>query len=161
MVRNVSPDVTWDWEEAREICLRVARRYARGSGEAEDIAQNAVIRAWRYQHKLRDGERRSEWLSRIARNEALRALERNIPEPSEVVEQGGEEDHRLEGVIESATVQAALANLSEADRELILLRYDSDLTQSAIAERLGIPEGTVKVRLHRARARLRKGPEIT
>ena len=36
------------------------------------------------------------------------------------------------------------------------MRYTEDLTQAAIAEKLGIPEGTVKVRLHRARARLKR-----
>lgn len=142
------------------MCLRVARRYARGPGDAEDIAQNALIRAWRNREKLRDGERRSEWLARIARNEALRELDRRVPEPAEIVETVGEEDEQLNGVVESASVKAALAALSESDRELILLRYESDLTQSVIAERLGIPEGTVKVRLHRARAKLREGPEI-
>ncbi len=124
------------------------------------MAQNALIRAWRYQERLKDGEKRSEWLVRIARNEALRELGRRVPEPVEAVETVGEEDFRLDAVVEAASVQAVLARLSEADRELISLRYEEDLTQSAIAERLGIPEGTVKVRLHRARAKLREGPDI-
>ena len=45
--------------------------------------------------------------------------------------------------------------LSERDRQLLEMRYEEDLTQGMIARRLGIPEGTVKVRLHRARAKLR------
>jgi len=160
VIRNVSPNGSWDWEEARRLCLAVAKKYARGRGDAEDIAQNALIRAWRYQERLRDGERRSEWLARIARNEALRELGRRIPEPVEPAEERGEEDLRLESVVEGAAIAGALAGLSDRDRELIHLRYEKDLTQSAIADHLGIPEGTVKVRLHRARARLRKGPEI-
>jgi len=43
-----------------------------------------------------------------------------------------------------------------AVRELLRMRYDLDLTQVEIAARLGLPEGTVKVRLHRARAKLRR-----
>ena len=49
----------------------------------------------------------------------------------------------------------ALSVLGPEDRALLRLRYEEDLTQGQVAERLGIPEGTVKVRLHRVRARLR------
>jgi RNA polymerase sigma-70 factor (ECF subfamily) len=45
--------------------------------------------------------------------------------------------------------------LADGDRSLLALRYAEDLTQSEVARRLGMPEGTVKVRLHRARRRLR------
>lgn len=158
---DVSPEEPWDWEEARRICLGVVRRQLRGSADVEDIVQNALIRAWRYREKLKDGERQAGWLARIAHNEAMRELGRRIPEPIAFVEERGEEDFRLESVVESLAVERVLANLSEAERELIYLRYERDLTQSAIADLLGIPEGTVKVRLHRARAKLRKGPEPT
>lgn len=58
--------------------------------------------------------------------------------------------------VERADLHAALKRLDEKDRRLLALRYDEDLTQAAIARRLGIPEGTVKVRLHRVRAKLRR-----
>ena len=58
--------------------------------------------------------------------------------------------------VERADLHAALGRLGERDRQLLELRYDEDLTQAAIASRLGIPEGTVKVRLHRARNKLRR-----
>jgi RNA polymerase sigma-70 factor (ECF subfamily) len=58
--------------------------------------------------------------------------------------------------VEHADLQAALRRLSERDRRLLAMRYVEDLTQAAIASRLGIPEGTVKVRLHRARNKLRR-----
>lgn len=57
---------------------------------------------------------------------------------------------------ERADLQAALGHLSERERALLSLRYEEDLTQPAIAARLGIPEGTVKVQLHRARLKLRR-----
>jgi RNA polymerase sigma factor (sigma-70 family) len=59
-------------------------------------------------------------------------------------------------LVERADLHAALGSLSERDRGLLEMRYREDLTQGAIAARLGIPEGTVKVRLFRARARLRR-----
>lgn len=58
--------------------------------------------------------------------------------------------------VEHADLQAALRRLSQPDRRLLAMRYVEDLTQAAIASRLGIPEGTVKVRLHRARNKLRR-----
>ena len=67
----------------------------------------------------------------------------------------GQEDERVLAAVELADLHAAMAALSERDRELLELRYEEDLTQAAIAARLGIPEGTVKVRLHRARNKLR------
>lgn len=57
--------------------------------------------------------------------------------------------------VELADLHEALERLSERERRLLEMRYAEDLTQGAIARRLGIPEGTVKVRLHRARAKLR------
>lgn len=60
-----------------------------------------------------------------------------------------------ERMVERLDVQAAIAGLDEADRRLLHLRYVDDLVQPLVAQRLGIPEGTVKVRLHRARNRLR------
>lgn len=58
--------------------------------------------------------------------------------------------------VERADIEAALQRLSEHDRQLIRLRYEEDLTQTAIASRLALPEGTVKVRLHRLRHKLRR-----
>jgi RNA polymerase sigma-70 factor, ECF subfamily len=57
--------------------------------------------------------------------------------------------------VEVADLHAALERLTERDRRLLEMKYREDLTQAMIARRLGIPEGTVKVRLHRARNKLR------
>lgn len=79
------------------------------------------------------------------------------PDPVATVEpREGVEDEGIVATIERAELQAALECLSERDRKLIELRYGEDLTQEAIASRLGIPDGTVKVRLHRVRHKLRK-----
>jgi len=101
-----------------------------------------------------------EWISQIARNEALRERERRVPDPVDEPDLGAEEDSELLALVEGSGVWEALEALSEQDRQLLTLRYVNDLTQSAIAEQLGIPEGTVKVRLYRAREKLRKRPEI-
>jgi RNA polymerase sigma-70 factor (ECF subfamily) len=135
----------------------LAYRYASNPSEAEDIAQDALLRAWRHRSTLREADRRNQWLAAIVRNEAFRQHARIRPDPTATIEtQEGAEDARVVATVERADLHAALRRLSERDRQLLQLRYSEDLTQQAIARRLGIPEGTVKVRLHRARNKLRR-----
>ncbi len=134
----------------------MAYHYASNPNEAEDIAQDALLRAWRRRSTLRDASRRKEWLGTIVRNEAHRHRTRVRPDPVDTLESWeGAEDEGILSTVERADVRAVLDRLSERDRTLIELRYGEDLTQEAIARRLGIPDGTVKVRLHRLRHRLR------
>jgi RNA polymerase sigma-70 factor (ECF subfamily) len=135
----------------------LAYRYASNPSEAEDIAQDALLRAWRRRSTLRETDRRNQWLATIVRNEAFRQHARVRPDPTSTIESyEGAEDARVVATVERADLHAALKRLSEKDRELLDLRYSEDLTQAAIAHKLGIPEGTVKVRLHRARDKLRR-----
>jgi RNA polymerase sigma-70 factor (ECF subfamily) len=135
----------------------MAYRYASNPSEAEDIAQDALLRAWRRRSTLREADRRNQWLATIVRNEAFRRHARVRPDPTSMIETyEGAEDAQVVATVERADLHAALKQLNERDRQLLELRYGEDLTQSAIARRLGIPEGTVKVRLHRARDKLRR-----
>lgn len=120
------------------------------------MAHDALIQAWRNRGQLRHPDRWAEWLSQIARNQALRALGRNLTIPVEKQEERGEPDLRLEALVEGADVRAALASLSASDQEVLRLRYMEDLTQPQVAERLGIGESAAKVRLSRARKRFAK-----
>jgi RNA polymerase sigma-70 factor (ECF subfamily) len=141
----------------QRFCLRIAYRYASNSSEAEDIAQDALLRAWRRRSTLRDDARRKDWLATIVRNEAFRQHARLRPDPVATIEGSeGAEDEEIVSTVERADLHAALKRLDERDRMLIQLRYTEDLTQEAIARRLGIPDGTVKVRLHRVRHKLRR-----
>lgn len=152
-----SGDGDWEWDEVRRFCVRFAHRYAKNPGEAEDIAQDALLRAWRRRSTLREAGSRKQWLATIVRNEAFREHARNRPDPVDTLEsEHGADDERVLATVERADLHAALDRLDERERELVQLRYDEDLTQTAIARRLGIPEGTVKVRLHRVRAKLRR-----
>jgi RNA polymerase sigma-70 factor (ECF subfamily) len=137
--------------------VRLAHRYTSNPSEVEDIAQDALMRAWRRRSTLRDGKRRNEWLGTIVRHEAYRQHERLRPDPvGEIGIQEGSNDDRIIETVERADLHAALAKLDESDRQLLRLRYAEDLTQQAIASRLGLPDGTVKVRLHRLRIKLRR-----
>lgn len=151
-------DDGWEWGEAHKVCLRIAFRYASNPSEAEDIAQDALLRAWRRRSTLRDADRRKQWLASIVRNEAFRQHAQVRPDPTSVIEVFGEgvEDEQVVATVECADLHAALKRLDDRDRQLLEMRYQEDLTQSAIADKLGIPEGTVKIRLHRARNKLRR-----
>ncbi|MBW8059065.1 MAG: sigma-70 family RNA polymerase sigma factor [Solirubrobacterales bacterium] len=157
VIKNYNSDDGWEWDEARRVCLRLAYRYASNPSEVEDIAQDALLRAWRRRSTLRDSGCRNQWLATIVRNEAFRQHARIRPDPVATIEsQEGVEDERVSATVEQADLHAALKRLDECDRQLLRLRYGEDLTQAAIAHRLRIPEGTVKVRLHRVRNKLRR-----
>lgn len=116
-----------------------------------------MLRAWRRRSTLRERERRNQWLATIVRNEAFRVHARARPDATATLEtQEGVEDQRVLATVESADLRAALERLSRCDRQLLTMRYQLDLTQAEIARQLGIPEGTAKIRLHRARNRLRR-----
>ena len=147
-----------DWQTASSRCLREARRVA-PSDDAADIAQEALIRAWR---SLRDGvvpEHPIAWLRTIVHREAHRHRGRSAVAIS-LDEHGDIHDRAATGCLDllplQLDVRRAVRNLTPHDRKLLLLRYVDDLTQPAVAGALGIPEGTAKVQLHRARGRLQR-----
>src|SRR5919112_198166 len=126
-------DDAWEWGEAQRVCLRMAYRYASNPGDAEDIAQDALLRAWRRRSTLRDSGSRNQWLAAIVRNEAFRQHARVRPDPTAVIEfREGAEDEQVLATVELADLHAAMGRLSERDRELLEMRYEEDLTQGMI-----------------------------
>lgn len=146
----------WNWETARRRCLREARRHAPTEADAQDAVQAAMLQAWRARASCRTPDDPLPWMLAITRREAWRtrpnAVLRDLSEGA-YGERATFDD--AERTVERLDVQAAIAGLDEAERRLLYLRYVEDLAQASVAQRLGIPEGTVKVRLHRARNRLR------
>jgi uncharacterized protein len=122
--------------------------------EADDIAQEATLQAYLGLRDLRDPGRFGAWFCAIATNLAkMRSREtrgRLLPlDGLEVgTDDGFEASERLEAIY------VALADLSRAEREAVLLHYVGGLTTPEIAQREGERVGTVRVRLHRARQRL-------
>jgi RNA polymerase sigma-70 factor (ECF subfamily) len=152
-----------DWHGLRQYCFAEALRVLGDREDADEAAQEALLRAWRHR-----GSRRSAdwlpWVRTIARNEALRIgarrrrfAQREVHEDSEAADPDGALD--LDGLVESVCVGALIRPLEQHERDLLRLRYEEDLTNPEIARRLGMPEGTVKVRLHRLRGRLKAGLE--
>ena len=142
---------TWDWTSVHHLALREARIVLGPGPDAEDAAQEAAMRAWRRRATCRDAP--GAWIRAIARNEALRTVGRRRDEqPLEAV---GEVQGPAPAGVDSPDVLAAVGALEQSDRLLLLLRYWADLTQPEVARATALPEGTVKIRLHRARKRLR------
>lgn len=151
---------SWDWELLRRASLLEARRVLRDPHEAEDATQEAMARAWRQRHSCRERAAPKAWLRSITRNEALRLIERKAAAPQAELPSeeraGAASAESLEDLlVERLSVWAALRALAPSERELVTLRYLMDLSQPEIAQRLGVPEATIRVRLHRIRKRLR------
>jgi RNA polymerase sigma-70 factor, ECF subfamily len=145
----------WDWGRHRRRCLAEARRLLGPTPEADDAVQEAFLRAWRHRARCRTPEAPLPWLLAITRREALRIRARPGAAPASDDEPAGDPDPLVESAPMRVDLLRALTELPEGDRRLLQMRYEEDLTQASVAIRLGIPEGTVKVRLHRLRARLR------
>ena len=148
----------WDWAKARAICLRETRRVLRDPHAAEDAAQEAVLRAWNARSHCRTAQAFHSWLRAIAGNEAMRLAQRHTRtaarEAPGAAEDAPEESNTLDERLGVIALDQILAPLAPADRDLMRLRYLDGLTQTQIAHSLGLPEGTVKVRLHRSRKRV-------
>jgi RNA polymerase sigma-70 factor (ECF subfamily) len=152
-VRN-RPEPVWDWSAARAVCLRETRRVL-GSTAAEDAAQEAIIRAWRRRASCPTPEQPAPWLIVIARREALRIATRPADQPltPRVAPTAPAVDAQIHTRVD---VQRAVCELAVEDRRLLAARYWADLTQEETAIRVGVAEGTAKVRLYRLRTQLRK-----
>ena len=140
--------------------VAIATRVLADSHEAEDVAQEAMLRAYRFFSGFRGGDARA-WLLRIVRNTCYAWLEKNRPGESmtEFDEQlhgsGGRTPEAL--VISSedqARVAQALETLTPRHREVIVLRELEGCSYKEIAMITGIPMGTVMSAISRARRQL-------
>jgi len=140
----------------------IALRITRDPDAARDCAQDAFIRAYRALHQYDPAYSFGPWLYRIATNASLNYVQRahgreltveELPEDSEPPDAGPELlAVRREEVQE---VLAAMAELPPAYRAALTLRHLQQLSYQEVADVLGLPLGTVKTHLHRARAALR------
>jgi RNA polymerase sigma-70 factor, ECF subfamily len=145
----------WNWDLVRAQCLREARGVLGASGTAEDAAQEAAVRAWRRRDSCQTPDRPAPWISRIARNEALRFVRPVRTVFLEESELPAEESHE-DAVLGKTDLARALDRLQGVDRELVRGRFWDDLDYRQLSLRLDITEGTARVRLHRALGRLRE-----
>jgi len=138
--------------------VNLAYRFCHDRSRAEDMAQEAFLRAWRALGQWRKEAPFSTWLFALATNLYRSELRRipagnvsleDIAEPPAPAATGAEEDHR------GHIVRRALAGLPPKYREALVLFYFHDKDVPSAARTLGIPEGTLKARLSRGRDILR------
>lgn len=147
--------VAWFEEIGRrelDRAYRLAGLILGDAAEAEDATQEALLRAWKQRRTLRDPDRAQAWFDRILVNACRDRLRRRRP----TVRWADVSDGVPAAVDPFAAIQArdevlrGLADLSTDHRIVLVLRYWADLPVDGIADRLGVPAGTVKSRLHYA-----------
>lgn len=133
--------------------------------DAEDATQLVFTKAWRARHTYDPSRPLGGWLTGITRRViadefSSRRKERETAE-SEAAHLPREE-HALvgESVVDRLVVHEALERLGPPQDEVLRLAFQQDLPQKEIAERLGMPLGTVKSHIHRGLAALRKSLEV-
>jgi RNA polymerase sigma-70 factor (ECF subfamily) len=127
--------------------------------EAQDATHDAFVAAWRHYGSLKDPARFGAWMQRILVNTCRDRLRRRSRQPSVVEidlsglraagDAYGQVDDRI-------ALDSAFDALSADHRLVLVLRFYSDLTVEQIADRLGVPAGTVKSRLHAATEKLNR-----
>jgi RNA polymerase sigma-70 factor (ECF subfamily) len=135
--------------------------------EASDLLQETYLKAFRFFDSFEKGTNAKAWLYRIMRNTYINEYRRvkRIPDhveydeqlspyqmPADQVAHGDDLAAKLSGEMFGDEVAGAIAALPEKFKSIIILRDVEDLPYEEIAEALEIPVGTVRSRLHRARA---------
>ncbi|HET9950424.1 MAG TPA: sigma-70 family RNA polymerase sigma factor [Candidatus Eisenbacteria bacterium] len=156
----------------RDRAYGLAFRLTRSVPDAEEVAQDAFVSAWKSLRDFRGDASFSTWLYRIVWRKALDRAEslRNrgrreiaVDDPARVEAEampggmGSAGPAELARSESSARLERLLATLPEAARAVVTLFYYEDRSVSDVAAALGIPEGTVKTHLYRSRAALREG----
>ena len=147
-----------------DAAYNLARWLSRSPSDAEDIVQDAMLRAFKAFDQLRGDDARP-WLMRIVRNcwrdWATRPHERHdVPLPGggkgpQLAYDGPDAEAQAVRASEGRRVRAMVAALPDAFREVLILREMEDLSYREIAEVTGTPIGTVMSRLARARGLLK------
>jgi RNA polymerase sigma-70 factor (ECF subfamily) len=159
-------------EAHRDRVFNITYRMLGNRAEAEDVAQEVFISVFKTIETFREESKFSTWLYRVTVNHCknrikylARRHERDRDELDEMshgtngaadAPRHVQPDRALEGAQLEVLLQAAIANLEDDQRLVVVLRDIEDLSIEEICEITGLPDGTVKSRLHRARLVLRK-----
>jgi RNA polymerase sigma-70 factor (ECF subfamily) len=146
--------------ESSTLMFRVAYSVLRHRQDAEDVAQEAFVRAHRRFHQLRDRERFRAWVVRVTWRLALdhlRSVRRRATREQQHLElQSISTEASAIAAERAQRLWAAIDELSEKLRLVVVLCAIDGHDVRAVARLLNLPEGTVKSRLHAARQQLRE-----
>jgi RNA polymerase sigma-70 factor (ECF subfamily) len=152
-------------QDHQEAAFRLAYLILGDSHDADDAAQEAFVRAYRALDRFDSSRPFRPWLLSIAANQArnrlrsagryLAALQRLVRlEPAGSA--AGSVQGEVAGVERGRLLWSAVRRLSQADQEIIYLRYFLEMSEAETAAAVNVAAGTVKSRLHRALRRLRE-----
>jgi RNA polymerase sigma-70 factor (ECF subfamily) len=142
--------------------IAIARSIVGTRQDAEDVVQDAFLRAYRARDRFKPDAKPQTWLKRIVINRAIdvrrrKKTRREAPDASDTLASGGlSPEARASSSERSRIVRQAIDNLPEHQREVLWLRELSGLSYREIAERLGLARGTVESRVIRGREALRQ-----
>jgi RNA polymerase sigma factor (sigma-70 family) len=139
---------------------KYVRRVSGGDDAAWDVAQDVWLRVLRGIGRLRDGTRFRSWLFGIARRALMDRLRHQYATPIDADVDLGvlpADVYSDDSEEELAALERELARLPIIEREVLTLFYLRELSLTEVADVLGVPIGTVKSRLFRARRQLRRG----
>ncbi len=147
--------------EHGDAIYRLALSVVRDRALAEDVAQEALVKAWLALPTFRGDASIRSWLLRITHNTAVSTLRRRravVLDPHDLPERQTRVDRSVESRVQGHAVMDefvdALDTLDELSRSIVVLRELEGLSYEEISEVLGVPMPTVKTRLLRARRRL-------
>jgi RNA polymerase sigma factor (sigma-70 family) len=155
------------YDRYRTMAYGIARRITADDVLAEDVVQDAFLGAWRSAQRYRPGRGSVKtWLLSIVHHRAIDAVRRRRPSSTLPAEDEGaltpapltlpDVWGEVAGRLDREAVAVAVAALPDAQREAVELAYFGGLTQVEIAERTGVPLGTVKSRVRLALMALRR-----
>jgi len=157
----------------RDRVFNITYRMLGDRGEAEDVAQEVFISVFKTIDSFREESKFSTWLYRVTVNHCKNRIkylarrrdrERDELDETSQASNGAsgapvrhvQPDRALEGAQLEVLLQDAISRLDDDQREVVVLRDIEDLSIEEICEITGLPDGTIKSRLHRARLVLRK-----
>ena len=146
------------FERYREPLYDFFGRLTGDRAVSEDLLQDVFVRILKYRGTYRETNRFVTWMYQIARNSRIDYLKKHR-EPAEAVSDIAASpvtpSRQLEAREEQALLQCALMQLTESNRELIILARYQEMEYEDIAELLGIEIGALRTRMHRAMKELR------
>lgn len=124
---------------------------------ADDLVQETLMKAWHHQHSFQEGTNIKAWLFTILRNEffsQLRKRKREVEDADGDYAAGVTTPGAQEAQLDMADLRIALQQLPDDQREAVVLVGASGFSYQEVAEICGVPVGTVKSRVNRARGKL-------
>ena len=143
------------YERHAERVFRFAMSIVRRTHLAEEVLQETMIVVWRRAKTFKGDSKVSTWILGIARNLAFNLL-RKEKRGDRLPEEKPGEGNPAKQVETAVQIERALQTLPDHHREVMHLVFYEDMNLREAAEVLGIPEGTVKSRMHHARKALAK-----